>query len=133
MKIYLNGNAEQDNLWEELTKQAHIDKTLNDSLTVKDVMDTWTLQMGYPVVTVTGDPTQGRITVNQQWFLLNPLNKMQLPQNIETYQKYKWFVPFTFTTSKVQNFDFELQPTWLKPNDTNREYRRTKYYKRKTE
>lgn len=85
-------------------------------------MDTWTLQKGYPVVTVTCDPAQGRITLNQQWFLLNPLNKMQQPQNIETYKKYKWFVPFTYTTSKQQNFLFEAPVTWFKPNDSDRKY-----------
>ncbi len=31
----------QDNLWEELTKQAHLDGTLDSKLTVKDIMDTW--------------------------------------------------------------------------------------------
>ena len=40
--------AEQDDLWRYLTEQAHKDKTLPQDLTVKTIMDTWTLQMGFP-------------------------------------------------------------------------------------
>ena len=40
--------AEQDDLWQYLTEQAHKDKTLPEDLTVKIIMDTWTLQMGFP-------------------------------------------------------------------------------------
>ena len=40
--------AEQDDLWHYLTEQAHRDKTLPKDLTVKNIMDTWTLQMGFP-------------------------------------------------------------------------------------
>ena len=44
-------NADQDRLWEFLTAAGQEDGTLTD-LTVKQVMDTWTVQMGYPVVTI---------------------------------------------------------------------------------
>lgn len=52
-------NAEQDDLWSALTDQAHADGNLPSDLTVKTIMDTWTLQMGYPVVNVVlnGDGT----------------------------------------------------------------------------
>ena len=44
------GNAEQDNLWVALGDQAHADGVLPTDVSVKDIMDTWTLQMGYPVL-----------------------------------------------------------------------------------
>ena len=40
------------------------------NLTVKDVMDTWTLQMGYPVVTVKRKPGSKQLTLSQSRFLL---------------------------------------------------------------
>ena len=43
-------NANQDNLWQELTNQGHIDSTLDRGLSVKLIMDSWTLKKGYPVV-----------------------------------------------------------------------------------
>lgn len=46
-------NARQDDLWQQLTLQAHLDGSLPLHMTVKEIMDTWTLQTGYPVVTVT--------------------------------------------------------------------------------
>lgn len=59
------GNAEQDDLWDSLTEQAHNDGNLDKSMTVKEVMDTWTLQTGYPLITVTRDYDKGTASFNQ--------------------------------------------------------------------
>ena len=78
-------------------------------------MDTWTLQKGYPVVYVerrTNDTNQ--LIVTQKYFLLNPLNTLQ--NNQTEYNKYKWFVPFTFTSRAKPNFTFESKTQWLKPD-----------------
>ena len=40
-------------------------------INVTEVMDTWTLQMGYPVVTV-GDSNAGTASLSQKRFLLDP-------------------------------------------------------------
>lgn len=121
-KNYLNefkySNAEQDDLWRVLTDQAHKDKTLDKNLTVKEIMDTWTLQMGYPVIQVNrkGD----KLILNQRWFLLNPLSKMLQPQNANEYNKHKWYVPFTFTTKTKPSFQLESEINWIKPDDMDR-------------
>ena len=57
--------AEQDDLWFYLTSQAHIDGTLPEDVTVKQIMDTWTLQMGYPVVTVTRNYDDNTALISQ--------------------------------------------------------------------
>ena len=78
-------------------------------------MDTWTLQKGYPVVyldTKYSTDNETIISIKQNWFLLNNLNKTN-----ET-NKYKWYIPFTYTTSNELNFNFESKPIWLKPNDS---------------
>ena len=123
MNEYQFGNAEQDNLWDELTKQAHKDKTLDASVTVKDIMDTWTLKMGYPVVDVKRNATAKKLVLSQKWFLLNPLSKMKQPQNLAEYNSKKWYVPFTFTTQDAPDFEPETDINWLKPEDQERKLR----------
>ena len=114
---YLNkyqlSNAEQDNLWDMLTEQAHKDKTLDAALTVKQIMDTWTLKMGYPVVTLSRDYTNNKMVAEQKWFLLNPLNKVSQAE----MDKYKWYIPLTYTTELDSNFNIESQVNWIKPED----------------
>ncbi|KAK0064997.1 thyrotropin-releasing hormone-degrading ectoenzyme, partial [Biomphalaria pfeifferi] len=45
----------------------------NKTLDVKEVMDTWILQMNYPLVTVTRDDnSNATLRVQQERFLLNP-------------------------------------------------------------
>jgi len=58
-------SATQNQLWEALTAQAHFDGVLPINMTIKDIMDTWTLQTGYPVVTVTRDYNANAATVKQ--------------------------------------------------------------------
>ena len=57
--------AEQDDLWQYLTTEAHADKTLPQDVSVKEIMDTWTLQMGLPVVTVTRNYDANRAKLSQ--------------------------------------------------------------------
>ncbi|XP_064118221.1 aminopeptidase N-like [Macrobrachium nipponense] len=53
-------NADQDDLWRYMTVSAHQDGSLPKDLTVKTIMDTWTLQEGYPVLTVIRDSNGNR-------------------------------------------------------------------------
>ena len=47
--------------------QAHRDGTLAMDMDVKTIMDTWTLQMGFPVITVTRYAEQRRIVFDQNF------------------------------------------------------------------
>ena len=122
LRKYEFSNANQDNLWQELTAQGHFDSTLDRSLTIKEIMDTWTLQKGYPVVNVhrsyNNESSSSVMHIRQSWFLLNPSSKIL---NTAAYHKYKWFVPFTFTTKSDLSFEFESKPYWLKPNQSESE------------
>ena len=129
------GNAAQDMLWSELTNQGHLDLVLDKSLSIKSIMDTWTLKKGiifdsfttqifvfsfqiflikgYPVINVK-NLGNGSYALSQKWFLLNPLSKLL---NTPQYKSYKWFVPFTFTTKHSLKFEFESRPIWLIPSE----------------
>ena len=57
--------ATQDDLWESLTEQAHKENKLPRDVTVKMIMDTWTLQMGFPVINVERDYASNTATITQ--------------------------------------------------------------------
>lgn len=46
------GNTVQQDLWKALEEQAGIDKIVLPD-TVENIMETWTRQMGFPVINVT--------------------------------------------------------------------------------
>lgn len=53
---YLNSkkyqSAEQNDLWKALTDQAREDGVFDDTISVRTIMDTWTLLTGFPVLNV---------------------------------------------------------------------------------
>nr|CAD7589770.1 unnamed protein product [Timema genevievae] len=59
------GNAHQQNLWVSLTQRAHEDHTLPTHVSVREIMETWTLQTGYPVVRVVRGFIPGTAVVTQ--------------------------------------------------------------------
>jgi len=58
-------NAHHNDLWDALTEQAQNDHVMDKTFTVKDVMDTWILQSGFPVVNVTRNYETGTLTISQ--------------------------------------------------------------------
>ncbi|XP_066966092.1 aminopeptidase N-like [Macrobrachium rosenbergii] len=96
-------NADQDDLWRYMTVSAHQDGSLPKELTVKTIMDTWTLQEGYPVLTVVRD-SNGTARVTQQRYLLG---------GDEQDLGYKWWIPVTFTSRNRRTFRHTRAQTWL--------------------
>ncbi|XP_058127378.1 aminopeptidase N [Anopheles ziemanni] len=80
-------NAEQDDLWELLTAHGHKASTLPSDIDVKRIMETWTLQPGYPVLTVERNGTQ--LHISQQRYIL--------PSRTAS-DDTRWYVPFTVVT-----------------------------------
>ncbi len=70
MKKFQFGNAVQDYLWIELDKAAKAESKLLD-LNLTDIMNSWTKQMGHPVVTVE-KIDNNNIRITQKQFLLDP-------------------------------------------------------------
>ncbi|XP_008186165.1 aminopeptidase N isoform X2 [Acyrthosiphon pisum] len=102
-------NAEQDDLWSSLTEEAHRQGTLDKNLTVKQIMDTWTLQTGYPVLNVVRNYSAGTVTLSQERYLTNKSNG--------TNNKSCWWIPITMTTSK--DFNQTNAKSWLNCENNN--------------
>uniref|UniRef100_A0A4W4G9C7 Aminopeptidase n=1 Tax=Electrophorus electricus TaxID=8005 RepID=A0A4W4G9C7_ELEEL len=81
---YLNQFAYGNTVYTDLWGQIQAVK-LNLPATINEIMNRWTLQMGFPVVTI--DTQTGRIT--QKLFLLDPDTQLGRPSSYE----YEWFVP----------------------------------------
>ena len=110
---YLNGkayqSAEQNDLWNALTKQAHKDKVLDRGVTIKEIMDTWTLQSGFPIVTVTRNYKNGSVTLTQERFLLRN-GTMTTTSATEPL----WWIPITYTTERQLDFNTTKPSQWIK-------------------
>ncbi|XP_028401179.1 glutamyl aminopeptidase-like [Dendronephthya gigantea] len=112
---YLNahkyGNAKTKDLWDYLTMAS---KAAGKYIDVAEVMDTWTLQMGYPVVSVS--EVGGDIILTQQRFLADP-NANQSNTKFTSKYGYKWHIPFTIAISKKgENSEVEtngLEIVWM--------------------
>ncbi|KOC62990.1 Aminopeptidase N [Habropoda laboriosa] len=109
---YLNGkayqSAEQNDLWDALTKQAHKDKVLDSGVTVKEIMDTWTLQTGFPVVTVTRNYKTGAVMLMQERFSLRN-------GTIVTTSQFDplWWIPITYTSASKLDFNTTQPSEWM--------------------
>ncbi|RVE45993.1 hypothetical protein evm_009335 [Chilo suppressalis] len=66
---YSYQNAEQDDLWRELTRVSRANGGLSRNVTVKEVMDNWTTRTGYPLLTVTRDYVDKSLTITQKRYL----------------------------------------------------------------
>lgn len=136
INTYLNDhaykNARTDDLWKAMSGSP----SEAEQLDVKTIMDTWTKQMGYPVVTVTIRGEQ--VTASQERFLLSPLaNESSAP---ESPFNYKWYIPMTYISSTEPKnphtvwlnmtsatFTVPEGTTWVKANYKSFGFYRTNY------
>lgn len=125
LKEHAYNNAEQDDLWKSLTMQAHEDNALPDNLTVKMIMDTWTLQTGYPVINVKRNYEDGSVEITQVIQLLIIII-MTLHNDVAVYVQERyyrntkqkptsqcWWVPLSYTTEDENDFNNTKPKLWL--------------------
>ncbi|XP_072748197.1 putative aminopeptidase-2 [Anoplolepis gracilipes] len=112
LRNYLRNNKEEglgapNALWEAIQNQVnslHSQQFIAQPDTVKAIMDTWTTQAGYPVVSINIDDN-GTLHITQERFLLRNLNKT--PTNIT------WWVPLTWATQTKPIFNNTIPQYWL--------------------
>ena len=95
--------ANQDDLWKHLTDQSHKDSTLAKNMSVKLIMDTWTLQKGFPLVTFTRNYTTGEMEVSQEKFQTQRAARRVGPS---------WWVPLSWA-SPGGDFNSTSPAAWL--------------------
>ncbi|XP_070568250.1 aminopeptidase N-like [Ptychodera flava] len=104
------GSATSEDLWKAMEWAAKEDGL---DIDVPNVMDTWLLQMGYPLVTITRDYEKGTATVTQKHFLMDSGTNGTIR---ESPYGYKWQVPITYTSAGEPNFQ-NPQTAWLKTHE----------------
>ncbi|XP_073838653.1 aminopeptidase N-like [Musca autumnalis] len=107
-------NAEKDDLWLIFNEVAHKYKRIETHYNLKTIMDSWTLQAGFPLVTVKRNLQTGCMEIAQQRFLEN-----STIVESEEYQKC-WWVPLGFTISSELNFNNTSPRIWLECDEANK-------------
>ncbi|XP_067616976.1 aminopeptidase N [Eurosta solidaginis] len=102
--------AEQNDLWHFLTTEAVAAGLLRGNTTVKEIMDTWTLQTGYPVLTVLRNPNTHAIRMEQERFVYTNQSNVNDTAGERTSL---WWIPITYTTSNELNFVNTRPITWV--------------------
>ena len=101
------GNAEMSQLWETF------EHATGNRYHIGDVMDTWTRQMGFPVVTVR-HVTGGEYLLNQTRFLINPDDQYDAGDSPYGYIMYTVFqksdakIQITITTAYLIRIKYPL-------------------------
>nr|XP_027211532.1 aminopeptidase N-like [Penaeus vannamei] len=103
--------ATSDDLWHHLTLQAHMDGTLSRDMSVKGLMNTWTLQVGYPVVKVVRSPDGTSANVTQKLYLARG------PFDRNDTLDHKWWIPLTYTSQGEADFSRTHDITWMKDSE----------------
>ncbi|KAK7121714.1 hypothetical protein R3I93_022712 [Phoxinus phoxinus] len=99
LTMFAYQNTVGEDLWNHL--QTAVDTTGTVlPLRVKEIMDRWVLQMGFPVVTV--DTTTGQ--VSQMHFLLDPESSLERSSPFN----YEWIVPINWMKAEVEQSRFWL-------------------------
>ncbi|XP_042891875.1 aminopeptidase N-like [Penaeus japonicus] len=111
LKAFTYKNAVQDDLWQHLTVAAHEDGVLPQDVTVKMIMDTWTLQKGYPVIQVMRSVDGTSAILAQDRFLL------ERGANSSNTTDHKWWVPLTYTSQSEADFNRTQAALWMKASE----------------
>ncbi|KAH8351352.1 hypothetical protein KR084_010021 [Drosophila pseudotakahashii] len=111
LQLYAYKNAEQDNLWECLTQAAHQNEALSQNYDIKTIMDSWTLQTGYPVVNVIRDYTSKSAKLTQERYLRD--TDLSRADNGGC-----WWVPLSYTTEEEKDFSNTVPKAWMECTKT---------------
>ncbi|XP_068743782.1 glutamyl aminopeptidase-like [Montipora capricornis] len=91
------GNADTEDLWNAMTEASQVAGKTTD---VRKIMNTFTLQMGYPVVTITkSDKRPDTYLASQARFLYY---RQSMQKRTASPNDYKWVIPFSYYTGRLK-------------------------------
>ncbi|XP_019371330.1 PREDICTED: thyrotropin-releasing hormone-degrading ectoenzyme, partial [Gavialis gangeticus] len=103
LTIHMYGNAARNDLWNTLSKAL---KKVGKSVNIQEVMDQWTLQMGYPVITIIRNETAvNTIEIFQERFIYDISAKTKDP--ILGNNSYLWQIPLTIAVGNTSHISSE--------------------------
>ncbi|XP_072923757.1 endoplasmic reticulum aminopeptidase 2-like isoform X2 [Hemitrygon akajei] len=120
LQKYSYGNAKNEDLWNCLAEQHYAEEHID----IKEIMDTWTLQKGIPVIIV--EHYGSSVRIQQERFLKGILPED--PSWATLQSGYIWQVPLTYITSdsqavgrhllktKSDHIELESEAQWIKFN-----------------
>uniref|UniRef100_A0A182SLF0 Aminopeptidase n=1 Tax=Anopheles maculatus TaxID=74869 RepID=A0A182SLF0_9DIPT len=97
-----------DDVWEALTKQAHLDQRLCESATVNDVVNSWITKDRIPMVKVIRSYANRSATVTQKLYL------RERPHDVLDKDKMLWWIPLVVVTQDRLNFGNISTVKWMK-------------------
>jgi len=125
LERHMYGNADTNDLWAALSAAS---QNSSHPVDVKVIMDSWTQQLGYPLITLRRHGNL--IHASQRHFLLvnttlastngHPQGSSGSGQG-STNQQHgnRWYVPLSFTTSASPNLENQI---WMHGKDGNNSY-----------
>ncbi|XP_065352031.1 aminopeptidase Ey-like [Cloeon dipterum] len=115
LKTHQYSNAVQNDLWASFEEQSRDDSARDSSrtetpreATVKEIMDSWTLQTGYPVIHVKRNYGEGSAELCQNRFVTDSLGRSS--EDRESL----WWVPISYTDPSNALLDMSTKPRfWM--------------------
>lgn len=95
-------------VWDALTKQAHLDKKLDPSVTINDIATSWIQKDRLPTLTIIRDYSKKTAKVSQKVYL------RERPHDIEGKDKMLWWIPIIMLNEEKLDFRNTTPVAWLK-------------------
>lgn len=129
---YKFSNGKLDDLWSILTNEAHKANSLDNTVTVHEILNSWIHKPGYPVVMFNRDRNSNTVTMSQvnenALYSLHYIYKIMydfikvrfFSDGTTESKKTLWWIPITMATSLKPNFNQTKPILWLnhKTNNT---------------
>ncbi|XP_016349241.1 thyrotropin-releasing hormone-degrading ectoenzyme [Sinocyclocheilus anshuiensis] len=103
LMTHMYGNAARDDLWNKFSEAMQRE---GKDINITQVMDRWTLQMGYPVITISkNDSLDNSVTISQEHFVYDTDAKIQNPELFN--KSFQWQIPLTLAVGNSSHISTE--------------------------